>query len=320
MDRVVNRTVDVLTRFGEHIERHLTTDNTDDEYYVRRSDSASFLPSENSAFSRPLDKKSKIRSLTYGNRRRDSSDNLVASAGYSSFDNYRQNSVGNSPYNRLDLPRYENSLAFNANNPYESNFARNSNISRSGFYGNDGHAYNYNHNMQNIPYGAMQGNVAYSPDYYVAERRQIELIPAPPPRIIQQPVPVAVPVDRPVYQPYPVEVPRPYPVDRPVPVPVPVPTPVPVDRPVLVPVPVPSPPVCVPVPVPVPSPVPCYVPVSVPVPSPAPSPVMFEQSVTNSQRWVTGSPVFMNQPSYSVGSQVVNMNPYGIQRAGSFMY
>ncbi|CAF1363983.1 unnamed protein product, partial [Didymodactylos carnosus] len=107
--------------------------------------------------------------------------------------------------------------------PYGGNYG-------GGNYGNQG-AYggNYGGQFRAVnPYGA-GANIGYSPDYYIAERRVVDLVPAPPPQIIRQQVPVPVPVDRPVPQPYPVEVPRPVPVDRPVPVPVP--RPVPVDRP-----------------------------------------------------------------------------------------
>ncbi|CAF1490755.1 unnamed protein product [Didymodactylos carnosus] len=150
-----------------------------------------------------------------------------------------------------------------------------------GNYGNQG-AYggNYGGQFRAVnPYGT-GANIGYSPDYYIAERRVVDLVPAPRPQIIRQQVPVPVQVDRPVPQPYPVSVPKPVPVDRPVPVPVS--QPVLVDRPY---------PVAVPVPVPSPPPPPVYVPVGVPVPSPRASPVMFERKVTETQRqWVNVPP------------------------------
>ena len=293
MNKLTDVTLDVLSKVGTSIEKRFIKedkykDGDDGYYYVDRSGSDLMFSGSNSAFHRPLDKKKQqnFRVQKSGGRsgvQRYSSDNLAASPGYSSFSNYRQNPGRQTSVDGYDRPIYGTGIggpmnygstdSFNAfANPY-------SNGSSSSLYsGGSGHGF--------------QGNVGYAPDYYIAERRQVELVPAPPPRIVQQPVPYAVPVDRPVPQPYPVEVIRHVPVDRPVPVPVP--TPVPVDRPVPVPVPVPvpsppPPPVCVPVPVA--QPVPCYIPVGVPVPSPPPSPVVFEQSVTHTQRWITGSPV-----------------------------
>jgi hypothetical protein len=300
MNKVVDLTVDVLQRVGDTLGRHLSTEDKHDYGYVQRSVSGYMFPSAGSAFHRPLDKKNhkkkvysaKQRDLIYGGARQYSSDNLAASPGYSSFSNYRQSPMPNPYADGVDRPPYGTGIG----GPL--NYAYNSNNGYGSFYSGG-----YSDPSSNMPYGAFPGSVGYAPDYYIAERRQVELVPAPPPRIIQQPYPVGVPVDRPVPQPYPVEVIRQVPVDRPVPVPVP--SPVPVDRHVLVPVPVPvpsppPPPVCVPVPYAVP----CYVPVGIPVPSPPPSPVMFEQSVTHSQRWVTGSPAMGMNPylSYSNGS------------------
>jgi len=316
MEKVVNKTVDALTRLGERLERRFSTDE-DDHSYLPRSNSGFMFPSAGSAFHRPVDKKhhknnvysSKRRDLVYGGARKQSSDNLAASPAYSSFNNYRQNPIPNPYMNSMGTPPYGTGIGGPLNYNYGSNYGAYSNPSSSMPYSaysgpSSSMPYNaYSGSPSGVPYGALPGNVGYAPDYYIAERRQVELVPAPPPRVIQQPVPVPVPVDRPVPQPYPVEVFKPIPVDRPVPVPVP--SPVFVDRPVPVPVPVPSPPpppVCVPVPVPVPSPVPCYIPVGVPVPSPPPSPVMFEQSVTQSQRWFAGSPAMGMNPILSYGS------------------
>ena len=307
MDKFVNKTVDALTRFGERIERHMTVDE-DDVPFRPRLGSDSMVVGNGSAFRRPLDKKrdrnyvssSKRRDLVYGGARNQSSDNLAASPGHGSFSNYRQNPMQNSyadedrrrPYGTgIGAP-----LQYSSNNMAAQNFG-----GFSGGYGNP---------SAMMPYAGQQGSVGYAPDYYIAERRQLELVPAPRPQIIRQQVPVPYPVDRPVPQPYPVEVIRQVPVDRPYPVAVPVA--VPVDRPVAVPVPVPvpsppPPPVCIQVPVAVPTPVPCYVPVGVPVPSPPPSPVMYEQSVTHSQRWVTGSPAMLNR-SGSFGGSPLMMN------------
>jgi hypothetical protein len=312
MDKVVDKTLGALTRIGDTLGRHLSTEYNDDSYRRRSGSGSGFMfPSTGSAFHRPLDKQnhkkkvysSKQRDFIYGGARNYSSDNLAASPSYNSFSNYRQNPTPEPYADRLNRPPYGTGIGAPLNYGYSPNYG----------YGSNSGAYSggYSDPSSNMPYGSLPPNVGYAPDYYIAERRQVELVPAPPPRIIQQQVPVPVPVDRPVPQPYPVEVPRPYPVDRPVPVPVP--SPVPVDRPVYVPVPVPSPPpppVCVPVPVAVPTPVPYYIPVGVPVPSPPPSPVMFEQSVTHTQRWVTGSPVMMNQQQYVVNSPAMSMNPY----------
>jgi len=318
MDKVVNKTVDVLTRFGDTLGRRFATEDNDDLYF-ERSGSSFMFPSAGSAFRRPLDKKYhknkiysfKQRDLNYVGARNYSSDNLSASPSYSSFNNYRQNPVPREYAGGVDRPIYGTGIGAPLNYGFSPNYG----------YGSNYNTYSgaYSDPSSNMPYGSIPGSVGYAPDYYIAERRQVELVPAPPPRVIQREVPVPYPVDRPVPQPYPVEVPRPYPVDRPVPVPVP--SPVPFDRPVAVPVPVPvpSPPVCVPVPVAVPTPVACYIPVGVPVPSPPPSPIMFEQSVTHSQRWLTGSPVMMNQQNYLAGSPVMGMNPYMSYGNGSFI-
>jgi hypothetical protein len=327
MERVFNKTVDVLSRVGERIERHLAIrDENDDDLYpgLQRSGSSFMFPSDRSAFYRPLDRKSKKDNIyssqrdLYGGVRNYSSDNLAASPGYNSFSNYRQNPIRNPYVDGVDRPPYGTGIGGPLNYGYGSNFNGYSNSSSS------------------LPYSSSSGSVGYAPDYYIAERRQVELVPAPPPRIIHQQVPYPVPVDRPVSQPYPVEVPRYVPVDRPVPVPVP--SPVPVDRPVPYAVPVlvsspPPPPVCVPVPYAVPTAVPYYIPVGVPVPSPPPSPVMIEQSVTHTQRWVTNpsgvinqqsyvssSPMVMNQPSYVASTPAMGVNPYVYYGNGSFVY
>ena len=299
MNKVANLTADVLQKVGDSLGRRLSTGERQDYAYAHRpgpgSGSGHMFPSAGSAFHRPLDRKgqknkvysSKHRDGHYGgNGRKYSSDNLVASPGYSSFQNYRQNPTPDTNSDAGERGPYGTGIGGPLSNPYGSS-------------SNFGSPYG-GYNMQ---YGAFPGSVGYAPEYYIAERRQVELVPAPPPRIVQQPYPVPVPVDRPVPQPYPVEVIRHVPVDRPVPVPIP--SPVPVDRPVFVPVPVPvpsppPPPVCVPVP----TPYPCYVPVAVPVPSPVASPVMFEQSVKYRQRWVAGSPAMGMNPylSYSNGS------------------
>lgn len=295
MDKVVNKTVGALTRLGESLERKLSIDDNYGSYSTHPRHNSMF-PSSGSAF-RPLDKKkskhniyaSQGRNLAYGGARKHSSDNIAASPGYMNYNRYKEPNT-------------------------TSQYGEFSNVSPYGtdFRGSAQYDPNYGYN----PRGMYPGNAGYAPDYYIAERRQIELVPAPPPRIIREPVHVPVPVDRPVPQPYPVGVPVPVAVDRPVPVPVP--SPVFFDRLVPYPVAVPSPPVCVPVPVPVPSPVPCYVPVGVPVPSPVASPVMFEQSVTHSQRWMTGSPVMMQQPRYLAGSPAMGMNPMMFYGGGSF--
>lgn len=306
MNKVANLTADVLQKVGDSLQRRLSTGEDHHTYeYVPRSSSSRggyMFPSAESAFHRPLDRSghknraysSKHRDVVYGGGgRKYSSDHLVASPSNHSFQNYRQEpSQGQYADGGQRLP-YGTGIGGPLENPYGSSNSFNSGSSAYG-----------------MPYGAFPGNVGYAPEYYIAERRQMELIPAPPPRIVPQPYPVPVPVDRPVPQPYPVEVIRQVPVDRPVPVPVPVPSPVPVDRPVFIPVPVPvpsppPPPVCVPYPVAVPTPVACYVPVGIPVPSPPPSPVMFEQSVKYRQRWVAGSPA-------------MGMNPY-LSYSGSFI-
>ena len=341
MEKMVNKTVDIFTRFGERLERHITNDETDEAHY-ERSGSGSLFPSQNSAFYRPLDKKKqKKQNYVAGQRdsgyggvaRQFSSDNLAASPGYSSFNNYRQNPQANRPPYGTGIGSPLN-YAYNSSQNSFSNGSFNSNYGNfnqpmdpfggamqgNGAYGARQGNGVYESMQGNGAYGAGQGSVGYAPEYYIAERRQVELVPAPQPRIIQQQVPVPYAVDRPVPQPYPVEVQRPVYIDRPVPYPVA--TPVPVDRPVAVPYPVavaspPPPPVCVPVPVP--TPVACYIPVGVPVPSPPPSPVMFEQSVTHTQRWVTGSPVMMNQQRYLAGSPAMGMNPYVSYGNASFI-
>ncbi|CAF3387737.1 unnamed protein product [Rotaria socialis] len=287
MDRFVDKTVDVLTRFGEHLERRFSNDQSDNTY-IRSSSSNILYPGDNSAFQRPFDdndRKSDIyssqrRNLSYGGARKYSSDNLVASPGYESFSNYRQNPMANTHMDDVDRALYGHRIDGRRKQRHNLNYGAYPEV-----YTTDP--------SSNSPYGLHSGNVGYAPNYYIAERREVELIPAPEPRIIRQQVPVPFPVDRPVPQPYPVAVPVPYPVDRPVPVPVAVP----------------SPPVCVPVP----TPTPCYVPVAVPVPSPRASPVIFEQSVTHSQRWITGSPVMMNQQRYAVGTPVMmNQQRYAV--------
>jgi hypothetical protein len=324
MDKVVNKTVNALTRFGERLERHISTDGNDNAYY-ERSGSGYMFPSAGSAFQRPVDKKykknnsysSKQRDLIYGGARKYSSDNLAAAPGDNSFSNYRQNPMPNPYANGVDRPPYGTGIGAPFNYNQNSNYGQNSQYSYGSNYG--AQSGGYPGPSPGSPYGGPPGSVGYAPDYYIAERRQMELVPAPPPRYIRQQVPYPVPVDRPVPQPYPVQVPQYFPVDRPVPVPYP--SPVPVDRPVPVPVPVPvpsppPPPICVPYPVP--TPVPCYIPVGIPVPSPPPSPVMFEQSVTHSQRWYTGSPAMMNQPRYLAGSPAMGMNPFISYGNGSF--
>lgn len=290
MDRVVDKTIDVLSKFGDSLGRRLAPENKYDSYY-ERAGSNSMFPSAGSAFRRPLDKQ-KHKKKTYSAKQQDSvylggrnysMDNLAASPSQNSFSNYRQNPMPRDYLDGVDRPPYGTGIGAPLN---------------YGVFSGD-----YSDPSSSMPYSSNRGSVGYAPDYYIAERRQVELVPAPPPRIIEQRVPYPVPVDRPVPQPYAVEVPRPYPVDRPVPYPVP--TPVPVDRPVAVPVPVPvpsppPPPICVPYPVAVPTPVPCYIPVSIPVPSPPPSPIMFEQSVTHTQRWSTGTP----------GTPAIGTNPY----------
>lgn len=311
MDRVASKTVNVLTKFGETLGRRFSTGD-DDTYDIEKFEADYEYERRGSAFRRPLDNKSgknnnssyKRRDLVYGGARRNSIDNIAASPSpYSSFNNYRQNPMGKQ--DGFGRAQYGGGVAGPLNYGFQ------------GGYGGMSSATPYGGMSSATPYGAANGNVGYAPDYYIAERRQLELVPAPPPRYIQQNVPVPVPVDRPVPQPYPVEVPRPVPVDRPVPVAVP--TPVPVDRPVPYPVavdrPVPQPypvevtrlvPVDRPVPVAVPTPVP--VPVAVPVPSPPPSPVMVENTITHTQRWITGTPAMMNQQQQQISGSPVVMN------------
>jgi len=318
MDKVINKTVGVLSRLGEKIERQLLPEEKDGSYYERPRSEFMYVQAQ-PAYRRPLDGKkpkniiyAKSRNLIQGNPRKYSSDNLAASPGYSSFNNYRQNPERQRANDGANRPPYGTGIGAPLNYGFSPNYGGYANASAP------------------MQYGSVPGNVGYAPDYYIAERRQLELVPAPKPRIIQQQVPVPVAVDRPVPQPYPVQVPVPYAVDRPVPVPVP--SPVPVDRPVPVhvPVAVQSPPVYVQVPVP--TPVPCYVPVAVPVPSPPPSPVVYEQSVTHTQRWITGSPAMANQQSYASNSPVIinqqsypasssatGLNSYGSFGNGSFV-
>ncbi|CAF0810864.1 unnamed protein product [Rotaria sordida] len=315
MDRVVTKTVDALNRFGERLERRFSTGD-DDDCGLERSGSGHMHLNSGSAFHRPMNSKynsgfyhSSQHGLAYGGVGNYASDNLAGSpGGHSSFLNYRQGPMGYPHADGMARPPYGTGIG----GPMDCDYG--------GAYPGPSPA---------VPYGGARGSIGYAPDYYIAERRQVDLVPAPPPRYIREPVPVPFPVDRPVPQPYPVEVPRPVPVDRPVPVPVP--SPVYVDRPVPVPVrvPVPSPPIRVPVPVPVPSPpiqvrvpvpvpsppvqvpvpvpspVPCYIPVGVPVPSPPPSPTMVENSVTHSQRWTTSSPAMMHQRCHLTGSPVM---------------
>ncbi|CAF2381867.1 unnamed protein product [Rotaria sp. Silwood2] len=293
MDRMVTKTVDAIQRFGERLERRLSTGD-DDDYGLEKSGSGYMHSNSGSTFHRPLDGhphkdfySSRQQDFAYGGAEHHSSDNLAANPGaYNSFHNYRQGPMDNRQ-GPMGNPYGDGMIR----PPYGAGMPGHMHYGHGGAYPGP------------VPHGGVPGSVGYAPDYYIAERRQVELVPAPPPRYIRQPVPVPFPVDRPVPQPYPVEVPRPVHIDRPVPVPVP--SPVPYDRPVPFPVPVPvhSPPVRVPVPVP------CYVPVGVPVPSPPPSPAMVENSVTYSQRWVTGSPVMMNQQRYLAGSPVMGMNP-----------
>jgi len=332
MAKLVNRTVDALARFGEKIEQKLSIDESDttDDVFIERSGSSSMFPSRHSAFHRPLDKQadrkynyaSERRGSGYGKQRKPSYDHLAASPAHGSFQNYRQNPSGR---RGMVDGAATTTQGFNPAAFYGGGGGYPMMSPAGGGYGSGFSTVPFSSGMapgyaNTGGYGAGGGSVGYAPDYYIAERRQVELVPAPPPRVIQQPVPYPVAVDRPVPQPYPVRVPHAVPVDRPVPVPVPVPTPVPVDRPFAVPVPVPvpsppPPPVCIPVPVPVPSPVPCYIPVGVPVPSPPPSPVMFEQSVTHSQRWITGTPGVVNQVNYVSPSPAMgnygSFGPYG---------
>ncbi|CAF3077499.1 unnamed protein product [Rotaria sp. Silwood2] len=313
MNRIVTKTVDALSRFGERLERRLSTGG-DDNCNLERVDSDFMCLNSGSALDYSLNNIPASFGACYGYQRPPMCD-LYAGG--------------------MTRPPYGPGISHHMNYDY-----------RGVCHGP----------LPTTPYGNVHGHIGYAPDYYIAERRQVDLIPAPPPRYIQQPVPVPLPVDRPVPQPYPVEVSRPVPVDRPVPVPVlvpvPIPSAVPVDRPVPVPigVPVPSPPVQVPipvpvdrpvpqpypvevsrpvpvdrpvpvpigvpvrspqvqVPVPVPSQVPCFVPVGVPVPSPPPSPALVENSVCHTERWVTGSPVMMHRQRSLAGSPVMGVNP-----------
>lgn len=264
MSGVINRTKEALTKIGERIERRLSTG--DDEY----SSLESAGPSYAEQYPRPLDgydseKRASRRNSGVANR---SSDNLAAGG-------YGQMGYGGGAYDQMGYGGGAYGQMGHGAGPYGQQHFGGGGFDR-GSYGGAGYGQMHHGGGLNTTtmYGSIPprgGNIAYAPNYYVAERREIDLVPIPPPRIIRQPVPY--PVDRPVPRPYPVPVPQPVPVDRPVPVPVPSP---------------------VPVPVPVPSPVPCYVPVGIPVPSPRASPVMIENSVTHSQRWVTGSPVMMN--------------------------
>ena len=296
MSKVVSKTRDAITRFGERLERRLSTGEDGDSSSLERSGSNIQLPmygapGRNGYYS------ANQRDGIYGGARNYSSDNLAANgSGFygGGSENYPQNQFGNPYADGMGRLPYGGGFGGPINNGYQGGFGGPVGMGQYGVGG--------------------ANNVGYAPEYYVAERREVELVPAPPPRYIREQVPVPYAVDRPVPQPYPVEVSRPVPVDRPYPVAVP--TPVAVDRPFPVPYPVavrtPAPPpvrVPVPVPVPVPSPVPFYVPVGVPVPSPPPSPVMFENSVTHSQRWSTGSPAMMNQQRYAAGSPVFMNQP-----------
>ena len=265
MDRVVTKTFDTLTRLGERIEKCLPIDNNDYNYSTGLKRSGLDTLFSNSG---PWSRRSFDKNNYYSSQRRD----LV----YGGTRNYFSNKLDAST---SDYKRYSNHKQRQMINSYGDSIVRSPYGPRMGYPGNYGYQGGYFGSSPVAPYGAAMGSVGYAPDYYIAERRQLELVPAPPPRYIQQPVPVAVPVDRPVPQPYPVEVSKPVPVDRPVPVSVDRPVPVPVDRPVPVPV---DRPVAVPVPTPVavdrpvpvsvdrPVPVPVDRPVAVPVPSPVP--------------------------------------------------
>ena len=246
MNRVITKTADTLTRFGERIERRLSTGNDDYNYSMHAKRSGSDL--SGSVSGRSLNNNyylSQRRDSSYGSAGNYSLNKLTANpSNYKSYSNYEQNPTANSYRDGIARPPYGPRVDYPANYNHQGGYPS--------------------------PLPAAMGSVGYAPDYYVAERRQLELIPAPPPRYVPQPVPVTVPVDRPVPQPYPVEVPRPVPVDRPVPVPVDRPVPTPVDRPVPVPV---DRPVPVPVDRPVPVPVPVDRPVPVPVDRPVPTPV-----------------------------------------------
>jgi hypothetical protein len=116
MEKVVTRTVDALQKFGERIERRLSTGGDDDDQGLDRSGSGFMFPSSGSAFRRPLDKKqgknnyysSKQRDAVYGGGgRNSSSDNLAASpAGRNSYSNYRQNPVNNRNADGMGRPPY----------------------------------------------------------------------------------------------------------------------------------------------------------------------------------------------------------------------
>lgn len=291
----MSKTVKALTRFGERIERHLNPDESDDDFDTKRSGS----PANFRAHSTKREDNRSSRDgfpLAMPHRRTYSDDNIAGNPNYSSFRNYRQNPYPNPLFDGIDRPQYGTGLG-STSMPYPPilNGPSAYTPAYTPAYPPSAASFN-NYGQSSQSFGSLpSSSVAYAPEYYIAERRQIDLIPAPRPQIIQQPVPVPVPIDRPV------------------PVPVPVPTPVPVDRPYPVAVPVsmppPSPPpqqqmpqqstICVPVT--------CYVPVNVPVPSPPPSPVIFENSVTHTQRWITGSPV-------------MGTNPYTVPVNRSFMY
>ncbi|CAF4215201.1 unnamed protein product [Rotaria sp. Silwood2] len=264
MNRIVTKTVDALSRFGERLERRLSTGG-DDNCNLERVDSDFMCLNSGSALDYSL-------------------NNIPASSG--ACYGYQRPPMCDLYAGGMTRPPYGPGIGHHMNYDY-----------RGVCHGP----------LPTTPYGSVHGHIGYAPDYYIAERRQVDLIPAPPPRYIQQPVPVPLPVDRPVPQPYPVEVSRPVPVDRPVPVPVL--SPVPVDRPVPVPIGVPVRSPQVQVPVPVPSQVPCFVPVGVPVPSPPPSPALVENSVCHTERWVTGSPVMMHRQRFLAGSPVMGVNP-----------
>jgi len=98
MEKVVTKTVDALQRFGERIERRLSTGDDDlTDLEVSRLSSMNsgsnlaFYPASDKNYARSKYQSSKKRDLTYGGARKYSSDNLAASPGYSSFNNYRQN-------------------------------------------------------------------------------------------------------------------------------------------------------------------------------------------------------------------------------------
>ncbi|CAF0772050.1 unnamed protein product [Adineta steineri] len=326
MEKVVNKTVNALTRLGNHLERRLSTGNDDEHPTYESYEQHEAFASSGSAFHRPLDKKPAKSNYASRKSNKFSSDNLAASpSGSSSFNNYRQ-----IPIDRLNRPPYGTGIGAPLAYGYQgaSGAQQFGGMSGDGQYGGMSGGGQFGGMSGGGQFGGMSGggqlgngagNVGYAPDYYIAERRQLELVPAPKPQIIRQEVRVPYPVDRPVPQPYAVKVPQPYPVDRPVRVPVP--QPYPVDRPVPYPVAVQSPPVQVPVPVP--TPVPCYIPVPVPVPSPPPSPVMVENSVTYTQRWIqqdrqaAGSPQMFQQQRQMAGSPLMFQQNQQRQMAGS---